>query len=78
MSECQYIGSEQTRTPYTHCGARALAGKNYCGDHYYVIYKKGSSNLKNNTKAIEKEIAAIELKQLIAQQEADEGELQNV
>ena len=78
MSECQYIGSEQTRAPFKHCGAQSLAGKNYCGDHYYVVYKKGSSNLKNNTKAIEKEIAAIELKQLIAQQEADEGELQNV
>jgi hypothetical protein len=39
-----------------------LAGKNYCGDHYYVVYKKGSSNLKNNTKAIEAEIA--ELKRL--------------
>ena len=62
MSECQYIGSEQTRAPFKHCGARALAGKFYCGDHYYVVYKKGSSNLKNNTKAVEAEIA--ELKRL--------------
>ena len=69
MSECQYIGSEQTRAPYTHCGARALAGKNYCGDHYYVVYKKGSSNLKNNTKAVEKEIA--ELKRLQEIEEID-------
>jgi hypothetical protein len=43
-----------------------------------VVYKKGSSNLKNNSKAIEKEIADIELARLIAQQEADEGELANV
>jgi hypothetical protein len=43
-----------------------------------MVYKKGSSNLKNNTKAIEKEIADIELKKLIAEQEADEGELANV
>ena len=62
MSGCQYIGPEQTRAPFTHCGARALEGKNYCAEHYYVVYKKGSSNLKNNTKAIEAEIA--ELKRL--------------
>ena len=62
MSECQYIGSEQTRAPFTYCGARGLEGKNYCAEHYYVVYKKGSSNLKNNTKAIEAEIA--ELKRL--------------
>ena len=62
MSECQYIGPEQTRAPFTHCGARALEGKNYCAEHYYVVYKKGSSNLKNNTKSIEAEIA--ELKRL--------------
>ena len=69
MSKCQYIGSEQTRTPYTHCGARALEGKVYCADHYYVVYKKGSSNLKNNTKAIEAEIA--ELKRLQEIEEID-------
>jgi hypothetical protein len=62
MCECQYIGSEQTRAPFKYCGARALEGKVYCADHYYVVYKKGSSNLKNNTKAIEAEIA--ELKRL--------------
>ena len=69
MSECQYIGPEQTRAPFTYCGARSLEGKNYCAEHYYVVYKKGSSNLKNNTKAIEAEIA--ELKRL---QEIEEME----
>jgi hypothetical protein len=48
-----------------------LEGKSYCHEHYYVVYKKGSSNLKNNTKAIEKEIAEIELAKLIAEQEED-------
>jgi hypothetical protein len=76
--ECQFIGAEQKEWPYTFCGQKSLEGKSYCHDHYYVIYKKGSSNLKNNTKAIEKEIADIELRQLIAAQEADEGELANV
>ena len=69
MGECQYIGPEQTRAPFTHCGARSLEGKNYCAEHYYVVYKKGSSNLKNNTKAIEAEIA--ELKRLQEIEEID-------
>lgn len=69
MSECQYIGSEQTRAPFKFCGAQSLAGKVYCSEHYYVVYKKGSSNLKNNTKAIEAEIA--ELKRLQEIEEID-------
>jgi hypothetical protein len=69
MSECQYIGSEQTRAPFKFCGAQSLAGKVYCAEHYYVVYKKGSSNLKNNTKAIEAEIA--ELKRLQEIEEID-------
>jgi hypothetical protein len=85
MGACTYLGPEfdsytwdwvNKATPY--CGCQTLEGKSYCSDHYYVVYKKGSSNLKNNTKAIEKEIADIELARLIAQQEADEGELANV
>jgi hypothetical protein len=85
MGACTYLGPEfDVRThdyinsPTPYCGCPTLEGKSYCADHYYVVYKKGSSNLKNNSKAIEKEIADIELKRLIAQQEADEGELANV
>lgn len=65
MSECQYLGPDQDpfRTwPVTYCGKRTLEGKSYCEDHHYLIYKRGSSNLKNNTKAIDAEIA--ELKRL--------------
>jgi hypothetical protein len=75
MVECQYIGADEDprkvagRVPM--CGAKTLEGKSYCHEHYYVVYKKGSSNLKNNTKAIEAEIADIELQKLIAEQEAD-------
>jgi hypothetical protein len=85
MGACTYLGPEfdarkwdymNKTTPY--CGCQTLEGKSYCSDHYYVVYKKGSSNLKNNTKAIEAEIADIELARLIAEQEADEGELANV
>jgi len=85
MKQCQYLGPEfdprrhnYVKEPVPFCGAPTLEGKVYCSDHYYVVYKKGSSNLKNNTRAIEKEIADIELKRLIAEQEADEGELANV
>jgi hypothetical protein len=85
FSECQYLGPEYDsftwdyqNKPTPYCGCKTLEGKSYCHEHYYVVYKKGSSNLKNNTKAIEAEIRDIELKKLIAQQEADEGELANV
>ena len=85
MKQCQYLEPEfdprrhnYVKEPVPFCGAPTLEGKVYCSDHYYVVYKKGSSNLKNNSKAIEKEIADIELKRLIAEQEADEGELANV
>ena len=85
MGACTYLGPEYDsltwdyhNNPTPYCGCQTLEGKSYCSDHYYVVYKKGSSNLKNNSKAIEKEISDIELKRLIAQQEADEGELANV
>jgi hypothetical protein len=85
MGACTYLGPEfdaltwdYFNKPTPYCGCQTLEGKSYCSDHYYVVYKKGSSNLKNNSKAIEKEIADIELARLIAQQEADEGELANV
>jgi len=64
MAECQYIGADVDprkvfgRVP--SCGAKTLEGKSYCHEHYYVVYKKGSSNLKGATKAIEKEIAEIQ------------------
>jgi hypothetical protein len=58
MHECQYIGPEQTDHPFTMCGCRALAGKSYCGDHYWIVYKKGSASAgRRNEKAIDAEIA---------------------
>lgn len=86
MSKCTYLGPEyDSRTwdymknPTPYCGCQTLEGKSYCADHYYVVYKKGSAFAgRTAEKAIEKEIADIELMKLIAQQEADEGELANV
>ena len=65
MSECRYLGPEQDPLrdwPVKYCGKKTLEGKHYCEGHYYVVYRQGRSNLKNNTKAIEAEIA--ELKRL--------------
>jgi len=82
MGKCTYLGPEfdarkwdYFNKPTPYCGCETLAGKSYCHEHYYVVYKKGSSNLRNNTKAIEKEIADIELQKLIAEQEADMEEV---
>lgn len=72
MSECQYIGPDQDPLrdwPIKHCGRRTLENKSYCEEHYYVVYKRGSSGLKTNTRAIDAEIA--ELKRL---QELEEME----
>ena len=64
MSECQYIGPEQTRAPFKYCGVRALEGKVYCADHYYVVYKKGTAvNGKKREKAVDQEIAELKRQQ---------------
>lgn len=73
MVGCQYIGPDQDplrHNPIKYCGARTIEGKSYCGDHYYVVYKKGSATAgRRREKEIETEIA--ELKQ---QQEIEEME----
>jgi hypothetical protein len=48
MSErgCTYIGPDQDpriHIPVQYCGAQCLSGKNYCKDHYWVVYQKDSS-----------------------------------
>jgi hypothetical protein len=57
---CQYIGPEQDPLrdyPIKMCGCKTLEGKAYCGDHYWVVYSKGTSvNGKRKSRAIEKEI----------------------
>lgn len=66
---CQFIGNQQTM-PYTMCGEKTLAGKSYCADHYWVVYKKGSAFAgRRAEKEIDKEIA--EFKRL---QEIEETE----
>lgn len=77
MTGCQYLGPEfDARTwdyfnkPTPYCGCKTIEGKSYCGDHYWVVYKKGSATAgRRNEKAIEQEI-----QELKKQQEIDEVE----
>jgi hypothetical protein len=73
MQGCQYIGPDQDplrHSPIKYCGAKNLEGKSYCGDHYYVIYKRGSAVAgKKKEKAIDAEIESLK-----RQQEIDEAE----
>lgn len=67
MSEgCQYIGPEQKEWPYTMCGCKTLQGKVYCGEHYHVVYSKGTSvNGKRRERSVEAEIADLKRQQEI-------------
>ena len=77
---CQYIGPDQdplTSWPIKMCGQKSIEGKSYCAEHYHVRYKMGSSatGAKKLEKLIEKELADLELQQLIAEQEMDKEEV---
>ncbi len=64
--ECQYIGPEQKEYPFTMCGHATITGKNYCGEHFYKVYQKGTSvNGKRKERAVENEIAALARQQEI-------------
>jgi hypothetical protein len=70
MAECQYIGPEQTNTPYTYCAREVFPGKSYCEDHVWVVYKKNTSvGNKKKLKEIEKELAEVKRLQEIAEYE---------
>lgn len=59
---CQYIGPEQDprRGLVHYCGKPTVGGKSYCADHYYLIYKKGTSvNGRRREKEVEREIEEI-------------------
>jgi CDGSH-type Zn-finger protein len=70
MASCEYIGPNQKEWPYTLCGCQALAGKSYCGEHYWAVYKKGSATAgRRAEKEVEKEIAELKLQQEIEEME---------
>ena len=68
MSGCQYLGPEydahRHRGPTPFCGAETIEGKSYCHEHYYVVYKRGTSvNGRRREKEVEKEIAELKRQQ---------------
>lgn len=75
---CTYLGPDydsQTwdyaNRPSPYCGCDTLAGKNYCADHYWVVYNKGTAYAgRRAEKAIEQEIA--ELKRAQELEEIDD------
>ena len=72
MQGCQYIGPEQDprKGPIHYCGAKTLQGKSYCGDHYWLVYQRGTAIAgRRKEKAIDQEI-----EELKKQQELDEME----
>ena len=73
MQGCQFIGADQDPLrdyPIKFCGAKVIDGKNYCHDHYWRVYKKGTAIAG---KKVEKAIEA-EIEELKKQQEIDEDE----
>lgn len=74
---CQWIGYEVPRNQRAvYCGKPAEPGKPYCDGHCAVAYQKGSSLTgRRKAKAIERELAAMERKEEIYQQEAADIEV---
>lgn len=52
---CTYMGSAVTA-----CGCASLAGKNYCAEHYYTVYQKGTARAKRK-----KEIRTVDKVRLV-------------
>lgn len=54
QTTCTYLGPDfDPRTwdyskPVPYCGCRALAGKNYCAEHYGIVYNAGSALRKRH------------------------------
>ena len=60
ITECQWIGPEQTRAPYHYCCRPTFPGKAYCEDHVWLVYNRGTSvGNKRKLKEIEKELAEV-------------------
>jgi hypothetical protein len=74
---CQWIGYEVPRNERAkYCGEVAVVGKPYCQCHCDKAYQKGTAlRGRRKVKAIERELAAIELKSEIYQQEAADIEV---
>jgi len=45
---CQYIGSNDHSTLTPTCCSPAVAGRAYCTEHLYVVYKQGTARAKRH------------------------------
>ena len=75
IRECQWIGPDQDprKGPIHYCGAKTIEGKAYCGDHYWLVYKRGTAIAgRRKEKAIDAEIESLK-----KQQELDDMENYN-
>jgi hypothetical protein len=70
---CQWIGYEVPRNELArYCGEVAVPGKPYCQCHMAKAYVRGSAlRGKKKARAIEKELNELNLREAIAQDEAD-------
>ena len=77
MQGCQFIGADQDplkHYPVQYCGAKVIEGKNYCGDHYWRVYQRGTAIAgRKKERAIDQEIAALKQQQELDEVEAYES-----
>jgi len=76
IRECQWIGPEQDprRGPLQYCGSAVISGKSYCGDHYWLVYKRGTAIAgKKREREIDREIESLKQQQDLDEMENDNG-----
>ena len=42
-ANCLWIGSDQKNAPFKFCGHETVPGKNYCEEHLWQVYQKGTA-----------------------------------
>jgi hypothetical protein len=57
LNKCQYIGPSST---VGSCTCNAIIGKNYCEEHFGVVYQKGTARRKRH-----KEVKTVDMARLI-------------
>lgn len=57
LNKCQYIGPD-SHTP--SCKCNSIIGKNYCEEHFGIVYQKGTARRKRH-----KEVKTVDMARLI-------------
>lgn len=45
INACQYIGPDSTKPS---CNCKAVVGRNYCEEHFAIVYQKGTALRKRH------------------------------